>query len=141
MTTIQTAQSNLSNEQIKDTLIKYCYFDSRSEGEHCRWLLIKMLQETTNFAFLRDVYSFFVTHIHIFYFENRGKFNQIRAFFMRKLLSMLILEANGETLCTDEFTLQYTQWLAKCHIVDCPKCYNALLNANLIKPMGTVHTY
>lgn len=100
-------QNNSSNIDIKEYLIKYCYFNSTSIGESLRNYTIWLLNECTDENLLTKICILFDNYIKPFYCDktNRTYFNKLRYYFMKFVLMLLIDDGHDYIVIEDFYKL------------------------------------
>ena len=112
-------QSNSSNIDIKDYLIKYCYFNGTSTGESLRNYTIWLLNECTNDSLLNVICILFDTYIKPFYCDktNRTYFNKLRCYFMKFVL-MLLINDEDDYIAIEDFYRLYPKFSINAGILE-----------------------
>lgn len=118
-------KNNLSKNDLKDYLIKYCYFDSTSTGESLRNYTIWLINQCNDDNLLVTIATLFDNYIMPFYTDktNRTYFNKLRHYFMKYVLMLLIGEREGFCSLKDFYKF-YPNLSIMAGILDEPKWYD-----------------
>lgn len=115
----------ISKSDLKDHLIKYCYFDSTSIGDSLRNYTIWLINQCNDDNLLTTIVKLFDEYIMPFYIDktNRVYFNKLRHYFMKYVLILLIGEREGFS-SLDDFYKFYPNLSIMAGILDEPKWHD-----------------